>query len=70
MQQCIKKGSLSSDANFSQNGTLKRHNAAIHGEKKPFKCNICDASFAYKFVLNKHVLSVHEEKNPISMQCL
>ena len=35
-----------------------------HGEKKPFKCEICDHSCSLKANINIHVALVHERKKP------
>ena len=36
--------------------------AAVHEEKKSFKCNICDKVFSQKQDINRHIESVHEGK--------
>ena len=42
--------------------------AAIHDEKKPFKCNVCEANFAHKHHLKKHA-SVHEGNGKKPFKC-
>ena len=39
-----------------------RHIEAVHGGKKPFKCQICDQCFPQSNGLSSHVKRVHEEK--------
>ena len=41
---------------------MKRHVTAVHENKKPFKCEICDYSFSQKGGLEQHVAAIHEKK--------
>ena len=45
---------------FFNIGTFKRHNAAIHERKKPFKWKICDACFSLKANLKSHIAAIHD----------
>ena len=36
----------------------------MHGEKKPFSCNICDKAFYLKNNMKQHFEMVHEGKKP------
>ena len=38
--------------------------AAVHEEKKPFKCDSCDYHSSLKIHMKKHIALVHEEKKP------
>ena len=43
---------------------MEKYVAAVHAEKKPFKCDICDYSFELKSHMKTHSASVHERKKP------
>ena len=43
---------------------MKDHIEAVHGEKKPFKCNICYISFSQNISLKRHIASIHEGVKP------
>jgi hypothetical protein len=45
-------------------GTMKTQIAAVHEEKKSFKCDICDCNFFRKDEMKFHVASVHEGRKP------
>ena len=47
---------------FSFKKSVDRHIEAVHGGKKPFKCQICDQCFPQSNGLSSHVKRVHEEK--------
>ena len=44
---------------------MKRHVAAVHEGKKPFKCEICTYRSSKKLDMNGHVATVHKVKNKL-----
>ena len=55
---------------------LDKHIAAVHEDKKPYKCTNCNFSFAFKGSLNKNCDVIHERKKqykcsrcPVSFSC-
>ena len=55
---------------------LDKDTAAVHEDKKPYKCTDCNFSFAFKESLDKHYDVIHERKKqyncsrcPASFSC-
>ena len=42
---------------------MKKHAAAVHEKKNPFKCKVCDYSCAQKGSMEIQVASVYEKTN-------
>ena len=43
---------------------MKKHITAVHEDKKPIKCNVCEKHFNTKYQLNGHIAAVHEGIGP------
>ena len=41
---------------------------AVHDEKQPFKCEICDKCFSHISNMKRHAKTVHEEKKPFKCE--
>ena len=54
---------------FSIKKSLENHIEAVHGGKKPYRCEICDQCFTQSSGLSGHVERVHEEKKIESSIC-
>ena len=48
--------------NFPSKMKLNKHIAAVHEDKKPYKCTECHFSFAFKGSLNEYYVVIHERK--------
>ena len=54
---------------FSGKGSVNHHIAAVHEEKQPHKCSICEKEFSFKYNLNQHLILVHEKKTRKCATC-
>ena len=56
------------DATFRFESLLKKHIAAVHDGKRPYKCETCSFSSSTNSVLIKHITHVHEGQRPFTCE--
>ena len=54
----------------AQKSDMKKHVDAVHKNKKPYKCEMCDYSCCHKTSLKMHIDSVHEKRDHSNVKCV
>jgi hypothetical protein len=54
---------LSKDLRYGQKSTLTLHIERVHGNKKLFKCDLCDFSALLQAQIKRHIERVHKISN-------